>query len=283
MKHGIVFIFFGIACSVILGYATLSFPASKPDVPQPTRQIEDLADAVAALQAQNAAQQAEIYALKAKLGEARPLLALRPYIRVEFETINGVRGPHIIFEGTNIHVRSGSGSTSDGNKPTGLGNLIVGYNEEWRGPKQRSGAHNIVLGSDNQFLSFGGLVAGHSNTIYGEYASVTGGKFNTARGEYSNVSEGYLNTATGSRSSISGGGYNTASGFGSSISGGEYNVASGWWSSVSGGLANTASGNDASISGGERNTARGSRSSASGGSEQIVEENAEWTAGSSSK
>lgn len=57
------------------------------------------------------------------------ILALADYVKVEPDIINELSGPHVIFEGANVHIRSGSGSTSDGGDPSGLGNLIIGYNE----------------------------------------------------------------------------------------------------------------------------------------------------------
>ena len=33
------------------------------------------------------------------------------YMRVELGAINGLKGPHLIIEGANVHVRSGGGST----------------------------------------------------------------------------------------------------------------------------------------------------------------------------
>jgi hypothetical protein len=50
--------------------------------------------------------------------------SLFKYITVdETDTIKGLRPPHLIFHGVNVHVESGSGVTVD---KTGLGNLVVG-------------------------------------------------------------------------------------------------------------------------------------------------------------
>ena len=75
------------------------------------------------------------------------LSAILEFVYVETEEMDGLAGPHWIIEGANVHVRSGSGGTSDGCEPkipglprypncedlTGLGNLVVGYNERRRG------------------------------------------------------------------------------------------------------------------------------------------------------
>ena len=129
-------------------------------------------------------------------------------------------GNDISITGANLWIKSGSGTT-DG-AVNGLGNLIVGYNElrEDRND-DRTGSHNIIVGTRNNYTSYGGLVAGYSEHDFRRLtprsAAETG---NTASGEYSSVSGGDGNTASGQYSSVSGGGGNTASGDFSSVSGG---------------------------------------------------------------
>ena len=144
------------------------------------------------------------------------------YVHVETEEVNGLAGPHWIIEGANVHVRSGSGNTPDFctftdpefpscESLTGLGNLIVGYNEFLRSQPPnmplniRTGSHNLILGRFHSYSSFAGLVAGSSNRITGPYASVSGGSNNVASGDFSSVSGGHSNEARGSTSSVSGG------------------------------------------------------------------------------
>jgi hypothetical protein len=164
-------------------------------------------------------------------------------------------GDDFVFTGVNVHVRSGSGSTSG--TINGLGNLIVGYDEPRSSGSDKSGSHNLVIGRYHNYTSYGGLVAGYQNTVSNIYASVSGGHYNTAGGAYASVSGGWLNTASNTYSSVSGGSHNTASGNGSSVSGGGYNTASGQSSSVSGGDSNTASGNYSSVSGGDTRSVSG--------------------------
>jgi hypothetical protein len=134
-------------------------------------------------------------------------------VRVESESINGLAGPHWIIEGANVHVRSGSGSTDEscGSNPncpglTGLGNLVVGYNEPFRNPPAfpRTGSNNLIIGPENGYTSFGGLVAGRQSRISGESSLVTGGASNQASGHGSSVSGGFGNVASGMGSSASG-------------------------------------------------------------------------------
>jgi hypothetical protein len=186
-------------------------------------------------------------------------------------------GQDFVFTGVNVHVRSGSGYTNL--TPNGLGNLIVGYDEARPSGSDKSGSHNLVVGSNHNYTSYGGLVVGNNNTISGGYASVSGGHDNTASGPYSSISGGYINTASSSSSNVSGGRNNTASDTYSSVSGGYGNEASGYHASVSGGYGNEASGDYSSVSGGYSNTASGLYSSVSGGNTRSVSGAYDWRAG----
>ena len=186
----------------------------------------------------------------------------------------------LTISGVNVQIVNGEGVTGTTNS---LGNLIVGYNEkDPQFTQNRSGSHNLVVGTGNNYLSYGGLIAGQNNLISATapYASITGGQFNVARsghasvsggsgnvasGGSSSVSCGHNNTASNDYSSVSGGYRNTASGNSASVSGGQSNTANNPASSVSGGQNNTASGNSASVSGGQNNTASGNSASVSGG------------------
>jgi hypothetical protein len=151
-------------------------------------------------------------------------------------------GNDMTFSGMNVHIINGLGDTETTN---GVGNLIVGYNEtRGDGDDNHSGSHNLVVGSKQNFSSYGRLVAGQSNTISGKYACVSGGASNTASGPGASASGGAYNTASGAYASVSGGASNTASGGSASVCGGENNTASGKYSFVAGGgAANVAYGN----------------------------------------
>src|SRR5215510_12678052 len=124
----------------------------------------------------------------------------------------------LMLTGANLRIVNGLGSTETTN---GVGNLIVGYNEP-RGfePDVHTGSHNVVVGPQHNFSSFGGLVVGLQNEISGQYASVSGGGSNTASRRGASVSGGEINTALGDHASVSGGFENAASGSHSSVSGG---------------------------------------------------------------
>jgi hypothetical protein len=211
-----------------------------------------LVSEVGALQSDDTALRGEVNALKALLaGVTRS-------------------GNALVFSGMNVQLESGAGSTSA--TPNGLGNLIIGYNEH---PGTQTGSNNLVLGDGNSFTSFGGLVAGNSNTISAAYATVTGGHFNLASDPFSSVAGGCENVAGGASAlsgtclngaeAVLGGFENSATGLESTVSGGEVGTASGGAASIAGGQFGTASGGGASVAGGNVNTASGSFSSILGG------------------
>jgi hypothetical protein len=225
--------------------------------------VSALQSQVGSLQTSNAALQGQLAAV-----QSNHALLLGPFVSVDPNPEIGVIGPNIIFSGVNIHIVSGSGATDDNGNRTGLGNLIIGYDESKPpvpafpplGPGDRGGSHNLVIGRWNRFTqaAFGGFVAGEANFVTNEGACVSGGFTNTASGDLASVTGGQDNTASGFQASVTGGQANTASGNYASVSGGEGNTASGFLgSAVSGGQANTASGSYASVSGGAFNIASG--------------------------
>jgi len=82
--------------------------------------------------------------------------------------------------GTESVVISTDGGSGDTDGITGLGNLIVGYNEQDTPPKSRYGSHNLVVGTKHGYTRHAGLVAGYDNKITGPFASVSGGSSNLA-------------------------------------------------------------------------------------------------------
>merc|ERR1740124_1605670 len=108
-----------------------------------------------------------------------------------------------IFEGGNVFITNGEDNISEIN---GKGNLIVGGKSA--DVETNPGSHNVIIGSDNKYYAYGGLVVGKENEISGKFASVTGGRDNFESGPYSSISGGAHNWADGSFSSIGGGTYN---------------------------------------------------------------------------
>lgn len=277
----------GIACSaVLLGLSSWALPSSTAQMVTDEFSLRDLVRRLAAL---------------------------------EYKLVHVTSGTNeVVITGANLRIVNGLGET---NTTNGLGNLIVGYSEPrpaeivgpppaFVAPDDRTGSHNIVVGTMQNFSSFGGIVAGVLNEIAGEFASVTGGIYNIAGGPLASVSGGSENTASGDSAWVGGGVNNTASGElasvsggstndatsnltwvgggigntasgtnGATVSGGRFNTASGDSSSVKGGVNNTASGNFSTVSGGFMNTAGGDFASVSGGTNRTAPGQFDWAAG----
>jgi len=223
-------------------------------------------------------------AFRLELEDVRALFQMQPRRTVENSFVDCMREDEvtgdIYFEGCNVHVRSGEGSTDA--PPNGKGNLIIGYNEppnslmevpesaegledttvkkeeavELDVSDSRGGSHNLVIGDQHKYPSYGGIVTGWRNEILNVYSAVVGGYFNAATGAWSTVTGGSENKASGGcASSISGGFDNTASGDFSSVLGGKSNDAFGVEAVVTGGVNNKAIGRFTSVVGGRKNRA----------------------------
>jgi hypothetical protein len=208
-------------------------------------------------------------ALPAESTEQQKLLAVLAHIKYESSGVGGK--PTIQFSGVNVQVVNGEGKTASAN---GEGNLVIGYDEN-EGKHEQAGSHYLVLGQEQTFTSYGGVLAGVGNTIRAPYASVSAGTGNTASEEFASVSGGEGNIATGRGSSVSGGAENRVVSTGDTVSGGRGNFAgdgafTGLFASVSGGEANSASGSGASVSGGYANEASGGGASIEGGTDTSI-------------
>lgn len=259
-------------------------------------------------------------ALPSAKTDQETLLSILPHIKYEEKGVAGK--PTIRFSGVNVQVVNGENKEASVN---GEGNLVLGYDETGISgtglcstfvpppPATQTGSHNLILGSEQSFTSYGGIDAGTCNTISGPWAtvlggdlntanggeryggaSVGGGKSNTATGEWSWIGGGESNHTIGGINSISGGSENTteeygepsilggkrntASGTGATIDGGELNNATqGAW--IGGGQENTASGEQASVAGGRKNSATGTGSSVSGGFSNLASGELAWVGG----
>ena len=148
-----------------------------------------------------------------------------------------------MLEGMNLQLMSGAGNTYG--EANGLGNLIVGYNENEGGHHEpnggivageiRTGSHNIVLGSGHTYSSNGAFVGGYNNSALGQGASLFSGQASLATGSFSSVVGGLDNRAVGSLSAVLGGHSNTADGDRATVSGGLLNESAGIATSILGG------------------------------------------------
>jgi hypothetical protein len=189
-------------------------------------------------------------------------------------------GRTLRFTGVNVQVVDGTGET-DG-PVTGLGNLIIGYAEDSGDRNDRDGSHNLIVGPEHTWTSFGGLVAGFENAIRGEYSTVSGGGANVATGRRSAVHGGNANVASARYAAICGGQANAAGeatavvpfdrqpGDAPSVAGGAENVAIGTTAAVGAGFLNRAEGETSSVSGGRLNVAEGLSAAIAGGDRNIA-------------
>ena len=159
-----------------------------------------------------------------------------------------VNGSELLIQGVNLHLRSGSGSTNAA--PNGLGNLIIGYNEQSVPAAPRSGSHNLVLGIRNGYSSHSGFVGGLDNRITGPYASVISGDLNQSTGDQSVIISGTGGLANDTTAVVVGGYQNRATGFRSVAISGWQNDARGSYSAILGGDTNIATATESSIGGG---------------------------------
>ncbi len=192
--------------------------------------------------------------------------------------------PATFFRACNVYIQDGEGRTAPASTPNGLGNLIIGYNEG--GANEQFGCHNLILGVDNSYTSYGGIVDGMDNSISGPCASVLGGEQNNNLGHNCVIVSGTHNSINGQSSAILSGDDNLVmsaesaivSGTGNEVTapyacvvGGAQNAALGQWSTVSAGTQNGAMQAYSWIGGGENNHSEGVGSAVSGGSSNVAQ------------
>jgi len=221
----------GVRTSLLFGglLATVGLSSVHADQGGIPAQVAALQQAVQMLQQQVRAQNTAITQLTAVVNSQSQLIGQLQQQNQALQATLGCMsktGNDVYFTGCNVHVVNGTGNTTE--SVNGLGNLIVGYNEDagFSGfpSSVRTGSHNLVLGVGNSYSSSGGIVGGNLNTISAAFATVIGGLQNTASGQYSVVMGGQANNASGNITSISGGSSNSTTELGTSIicvSGGE--------------------------------------------------------------
>lgn len=97
--------------------------------------------------------------------------------------------PAVQFSAVNLQIVSGSGSTNA--TPTGVGNVVIGYDE---GSGAKTGSHNLILGRGQAYTSYGSIIAGATNTDNAAEAVLFGYQ-NTANAALASVTGGRMNTA----------------------------------------------------------------------------------------
>ena len=201
--------------------------------------------------------QAEIATLQAQV-----VANLSDYVTVNPST------NQVAISGANFQVNSGTGATHGA--VNGLGNIIIGYNEDENydnsseggtpdpTPDVKTGSHNLIVGAGHYYTSFGGIIAGYDNKSTAKYTGALGGLRNIVSGDYSVSLGGDSNNSGGRFGSILGGFANSIDAYclGSVILGGYVNETKfDVFSTISGGLLNKAEySNTISILGGSNIT-----------------------------
>jgi len=170
-----------------------NFDATAVSVNDNQAQLTDLIAQITALTATVTSLQAEVESL-----QADSVAGLSGVLSVGTDNQGNTAA---VFSGVNLHVNNASGDTDTVN---GLGNLIVGYDEEttntWEtcadgfysdqtlcesngeiwAASHKSGSHNLIVGRRHNYSQAGGMLAGASNNVLASYSTVIGGWFNTA-------------------------------------------------------------------------------------------------------
>ena len=168
------------------------------------------------------------------------------------------------FSGVNVQVVSGREKTDEDQAKvlSGLGNLIVGYDE---GPaREKSGSHNLVVGSGHEYTSHSSTISGKDNVVAAPATTALGSQ-NVAVGWAATVTGGTGNRAEALAASVTGGSFNIARGDFGTVTSGLLNKASGMWAAASGGRDNEALGEYATTGGGGENVAQAQGSVIQGG------------------
>lgn len=211
--------------------------------------------------------------------DASSMLVVSPDEGVSMEGLDlAIELADLTVEGGNVQIRNASAYTSGGagttdSTPDGTGNLIVGWNESVGG-EVRTGSHNVILGVQHSYTSYGALITGEGNSASGSWAVLLGGSSNSVASA-GGVSIGgqqneIFSSATGGVSVggqtgdvvngdavLVGGVGNTASGIASVVVAGQQGTAAGDYSLAGGGTLATSSGQSAAVIGGYNVTVGG--------------------------
>jgi len=98
----------------------------------------------------------DLASLSDEVDDIEPGIAdLSTYLSVDTSTDT------VLIDGANLQVVSGSGSTSG--TVNGLGNVLIGYDED--SGDDKSGSHNLVMGRYHSYASYGSIVHGYNHSI----------------------------------------------------------------------------------------------------------------------
>lgn len=229
--------------------------------------LEDIATLQADLAAADATTltlQGDLATAQADIGDlqADSVPGLTSYLTVD------TLAHRLTVSGANVQLDSGAGSTEG--VVNGLGNLIIGYDED-DGADLKTGSHNLVLGHEHTYTSYGGIVSGENSDITGDHSIVLGGRNHTNAGNRSLIAGGNNHLIDIGQSAIIGGRDNTVSEQyaviiagrhnlidagcnNGALLGGNTNTCQNAGATITGGINNIASANNSVVLGGDSNT-----------------------------
>ncbi|MEM1008243.1 MAG: hypothetical protein AAGJ35_04505, partial [Myxococcota bacterium] len=242
---------------------------------------------------------------KGDKGDVGNVSATTAKFLVDLQKWMNVSDHKVEIKNANLHVVNGTGNTTANNR---FGNVLIGYN---RNAASTTGSHNLLIGDQNSYSSYGGLALGSSNRLIGPYsmavgnrntasiyaiatgannaaivpyATSIGGSNNTSNVTYGSIFGGYENRVEfNPHATVVGGRRNFARGRYSAIVGGFNNIASRYryttstsknvaeYNVVVGGVQNNAESSHAIVVGGYRNLARDFYANILGGFENHVD------------
>jgi hypothetical protein len=175
---------------------------------------KDDASRIAALEKQNAQLQSQLQTLQNQFAAAQPAAAAAKdaldsanYVSV-LKKLLLVDNGDLVVSGANLFIQNGLGQT----KLNGKGNLIVGYQDGgWENyVPERTGSHNLIVGDDHAYASYGCVVFGMKNTCRAPYATILGGQENEVlpSGLLATVAGGSRNKVNCDHSQLLGGTFN---------------------------------------------------------------------------
>jgi outer membrane murein-binding lipoprotein Lpp len=157
-----------LAGPVLFSSALVADPGAARPAGNP---IEELEAEMAALAARLAELETDFEAVAALQTRVAELKTTNAELQARLACVSGTSNAWDLFlEGCNVHVRDASGGTDS---TSGQGNLIIGYDEGFGG---KSGTHNLVVGPNHTYTSWGGVLFGQRNAVTAPAASALAGE-----------------------------------------------------------------------------------------------------------
>ena len=173
---------------------------------------EELSQFLQGIQATIVSLQSQVLALQTELAEVQShvVIGLNDYVSVIDSTNN------VMVSGANFQITNGLGAEPSswlGQTGTnGLGNLIIGYNEETGYAEEyvKTGSHNLVIGVDHSYMGYGNIIGGMRNEVNAQYSACISRESEMTWGNVNILLGGARNIMVGtSRSVLIGGEWNT--------------------------------------------------------------------------